>query len=385
MVDDLQWADASSLRALEFVARALSSVPVLLVATVRPVGPDSAPALVGCLAELARHGLAAHRPPGPGRVRRPRVAGPPHRRPRIDDEVARFVHERTGGNPFFVGEVVELLAQQDRLWDLAATRRRRTPRGRRRRARRVGMLPPATQPLLAVASVLGLTIELDLLAHVTGATIAEVLDALDPAVEAGLLAEDPAGPAGCASPALVADAPRRRAERGAPGPPARRPCPPSRSGLATSTTTWPRWSTTGGRAPPRGWRAGPSNTPRTARLAGRREAHEIAAGYWDDARQLVDLARPGDRQARFDGRLGLGQALRLADDVVPAQQALLDAIAVAEAAGDRAGVHRRGRPRHRQPVADEPLRRGRCRTRRRVGRAVAWPTTPPSVPCSSGP
>ena len=41
VADDLQWADASSLRALEFVAGSLSSVPVLLVATVRPVGPDA--------------------------------------------------------------------------------------------------------------------------------------------------------------------------------------------------------------------------------------------------------------------------------------------------------------------------------------------------------
>ena len=345
VVDDLQWADASSLRALEFVAGALSSVPVLLVATVRPVGPDSAPALVGCLAELARA-------TGSRRIDLRGLAGSDVRvwlarrtdGPRIDDEVARFVHERTGGNPFFVGEVVELLAQQDRLWDLAAARAAGVPAAAVDVVRRrVGMLPPATQPLLAVASVLGLTIELDLLAHVTGATIAEVLDALDPAVEAGLLAEDPAGPARLRfAHALVADAlvaelsVARRARLHAS---AMSAVEELRAGnlddhLATLVHH--------GRA---GAAAGVASrafehATRAARLAGRREAHEIAAGYWDDARQLVDLARPGDRQARFDVTLELGQALRLADDVVPAQRALLDAIAVAEAAGDLAGVHR---------------------------------------------
>ena len=37
---------------------------------------------------------------------------------------------------------------------------------------------------------------------------------------------------------------------------------------------------------------------RAARIAGERGAYEVAAAYWNDARQLIDLARPGDRQAR---------------------------------------------------------------------------------------
>ena len=261
-----------------------------------------------------------------------------------DDEVARFVHERTGGNPFFVGEVVELLAQQDRLVDASAARAAGVPAAAVDVVRRrVGMLPPATQPLLAVASVLGVTLELDLLAHVAGTTVADVLDALDPAVEAGLLAEDPAGPARLRfAHALVADAlaaelsVSRRARLHAS---AMSAVEELRAGnlddhLATLVHHG-RAGAAAGVAP-----SAFDHATRAARLAGERGAYEVAAGYWDDARQLVDLARPGDRQARFELLVELGQALRLADDVVPAQRALLDAVAVAEAAGDPAAVRR---------------------------------------------
>ena len=345
VVDDLQWADASSLRALEFVAGSLSAVPVLLVATVRPVGPDAAPALVGCLAELARA-------MGSRRIDLRGLSGPDVRTwlgrrtdgRTADDEVARFVHERTGGNPFFVGEVVELLAQQDRLVDASAARAAGVPAAAVDVVRRrVGMLPPATQPLLAVASVLGVTIELDLLAHVAGTTVDDVLDALDPAVEAGLLAEDPAGPARLRfAHALVADAlaaelsVSRRARLHAS---AMNAVEELRAGnLDDHLATLVHHGRAGAAAgvAPRAF----DHATRAARAAGERGAYEVAAGYWDDARQLVDLARPGDRQARFELLVELGQALRLADDVVPAQRALLDAIAVAEAAGDPAAVRR---------------------------------------------
>ncbi len=345
VADDLQWADASSLRALEFVAGSLSSVPVLLVATVRPVGPDAPPALVRCLAELARAS-------GSRRIDLRGLLGPDVRTwlgrrtdgPRVDDDVARFVHERTGGNPFFVGEVVELLAQQDRLIDLAAARAAAVPAAAVDVVRRrVGMLPPATQPLLAVASVLGVTIELDLLAHVTGTSIPDVLDSLDPAVEAGLLAEDPAGPARLRfAHALVADAlaaelsVARRARLHAS---AMTAVEELRAGNLDDHLSTLVHHGRAGAAAGVATRAFDHAT-RAARIAGERGAYEVAAAYWHDARQLIDLARPGDRQARLDVLVELGQALRLADDVVPAQQALLEAITVAEAGDDRAGVRR---------------------------------------------
>lgn len=344
VVDDLQWADASSLRALEFVAGALPTVPVLLVATVRPVGADAPTALVSCLAELARqhgseridlHGLT-HADVGTWLERR-------GQRP-VGDDVAHYVHQRTGGNPFFVGEVVELLARQDLLTDVAAARAARVPSAALDVVRRrVGMLPAITQPLLATASVLGMTIELDVLAHVAGVTPADALDALDPAVDAGLLAEDPAGPARLRfAHSLVADALAAELSAG------RR----ARLHAAVVAAIEDLRSANldehlaalvhHGRA---GAAAGVAPqafeyATRAAQRAGDRGAFEVAAAYWDDARSLLDLARPGDRQVRYDVLVQLGQARLHADDVLGAQAALLDAIDIAEADGRDQAVRR---------------------------------------------
>jgi DNA-binding SARP family transcriptional activator len=42
---------------------------------------------------------------------------------------------------------------------------------------------------------------------------------------------------------------------------------------------------------------------------------ELAAAYWDEARRLLDLIRPADRQARDDVLVALGHALLPADDL----------------------------------------------------------------------
>ena len=57
--------------------------------------------------------------------------------------------------------------------------------------RRVSQLPASTQRLLTTAAVVGERVDLAVLAGVVGEPIDEVLDALDPAVVAGLLGPRP--------------------------------------------------------------------------------------------------------------------------------------------------------------------------------------------------
>lgn len=115
MVDDLQWATAESLRMLRALIAGCADLPLLVLATSRPVPPDAdGPAArelraleadaqllqVGCfgLAEVA-DALSA-------------VGGPLVRDVRAD---AARLHQVTGGNAFLISEVVRELGSSEEL------------------------------------------------------------------------------------------------------------------------------------------------------------------------------------------------------------------------------------------------------------------------------
>jgi DNA-binding CsgD family transcriptional regulator/SLT domain-containing protein len=106
VVEDLHWADTSTCDLLVFLARALRSATVLLVATVRSDGLTLDGPLVAMLTELTRGGHATRlrlRPFDQGEVTE-QLAGilgtdPPA-------ALARRLHVRADGNPFFVEELL---------------------------------------------------------------------------------------------------------------------------------------------------------------------------------------------------------------------------------------------------------------------------------------
>ncbi len=337
VVDDLQWADPGSLRVLEFIAGDLHRVPVLLVVTCRPVTADAPPALVDCLGELARQpdalrlDLTGLEEADVARWVDQRSGG------RADRSVAASVHGRTAGNPFFVGEVIELLASEDRLDDLDAGRGAPVPMAVQDVVRRrVSRLPAESQQLLAAASVIGRTFDLDVVATVTGSAPDEVLDRLDPSVEAGLVEEGDAPGRFQFAHALVADslaaessAIRRARLHAAAARALARPRAADAerqlaevahhafAGMAAGTADLAHeWSV------------------RAARSAAARLAHEDAAEHWGRAVQALEVADPTDRVGRFDALLAQGRALLRADVVGPAYVVLAAAIELAIALED---------------------------------------------------
>ena len=115
VLDDLHWADESSLLLLQFLARELGGSRLLVVGTYRDVDLSRQHPLAETLAELTRERLSE------------RVL----LRGLSRDDVERFievtagvappeglvtaVHKQTEGNPFFVTEVVRLLVQEGEL------------------------------------------------------------------------------------------------------------------------------------------------------------------------------------------------------------------------------------------------------------------------------
>lgn len=197
VLDDLHAADEPSLLLLRFVATALGGSGILVVGTYRDVDPMVRDPLAATLAELGRERvthrieLAGLTEADVGRYIELAVGVRP------DPQLVAAMHAETEGNPFFVGEVVRLLAAEGRLedGDPGALATLGIPQGVREViGRRLGRLPEDCRRLLGLASVLGREFRLDALERLAGLEADRLLDLLDEAVDQRLLTGAPAGP-----------------------------------------------------------------------------------------------------------------------------------------------------------------------------------------------
>ena len=134
VVDDLHWADHSSLVLLQFLTRELGAARLLLIGTYRDMEVNRLHPLNDTLAEVVREPVTTRLVlQGLGQAEVARCISEVTGVEPAADLVAA-VHDRTEGNPFFVIEVVRLLAAEGRLEDhqrLAGAIPRRDPAGDR--------------------------------------------------------------------------------------------------------------------------------------------------------------------------------------------------------------------------------------------------------------
>jgi predicted ATPase len=108
-----------------------------------------------------------------------------------DDRFLATLHQTTGGNPLFLGGVVQTLMAEGKLeqqGDLTAADLKLPVNVRSAIARQLSGLSERTNSLLAVASALGAEFELAPLERVAAVPAAEISDCLDEAVAAGIVA-----------------------------------------------------------------------------------------------------------------------------------------------------------------------------------------------------
>jgi tetratricopeptide (TPR) repeat protein len=194
VLDDLHLADAASLLALEFVARTLPDVPLLAIAAYRHVEAHARAELAAPLGGLAR---SAMRLPlkgldrdDVGRLAAARAGDPATAAPQaIPPGLIAAVHAASAGNPFYVDEIVQLLARQGRLHDTRALDHPLPlPDGVRDAIRRrLAPLDDAAIEALGAAAVIGGEFRLATLTGVLGRPQAEVLQRLDAPLRAGIL------------------------------------------------------------------------------------------------------------------------------------------------------------------------------------------------------
>ena len=164
VIDDLHAADAPSQSLLSMLGADLHRMHVLLVITARD--PEGSPQTDQLLGDLTRYrGIERLYVPG-FTFEEVRQAAASSIGELPSAELAAEVHDRTGGNPFFVTELVRLLASEHRgsLATEAVTRLDVPANVRDVLARRIGRLPADTRGLLTLGSVIGRTIDLELLA-----------------------------------------------------------------------------------------------------------------------------------------------------------------------------------------------------------------------------
>jgi hypothetical protein len=187
VLDDLHWADTSTLRVLRLLAETATEGRLLVVATWR-----SYPEVTGSLADVAetlarKHALRLQltglTPDGVTQVFAT-VANNA-----LSGKQARDLHERTEGNPFFLVEYARLAGGRTDLDGLLSEDNPPTAVSEVL-TRRLTRLSEDTVAALRVAAVIGRQFDTPTLAAVAGIDEDDLLDIVEPAQAAGLVRED---------------------------------------------------------------------------------------------------------------------------------------------------------------------------------------------------
>ena len=184
LIDDLQWADSSTLALLRHLMRHTGQVPVLIVAACREGEVNAGHPLTAVLADLHQQDLVTV-VPVPG-LDQSEVAAMLEGRALLAAEV----HQCTAGNPFFVHQLIRHLAETGSD-DLAGAG---VPEGVHWVVRRrLALLGTGTWSALTVAAVIGHRFGAGLVGRVTGLGEQAALEALEGACAARLVTELPGG------------------------------------------------------------------------------------------------------------------------------------------------------------------------------------------------
>ena len=187
VLEDLHAADTPSLLLLQFLTDALADAPLLVIATRRDSGPAANERLAVTVAALARSRV--FRDVALGGLGREEVARLVEEAgaPIASEELVAAIQERTDGHPFFIAELVRLLASEGRLDAIP-------PGVRAVVAQRLDLLSEDCRRVLALASVVGREFTGDVIALAGDDDPEAVADLLGEALGAETLAGLPGPP-----------------------------------------------------------------------------------------------------------------------------------------------------------------------------------------------
>jgi DNA-binding CsgD family transcriptional regulator len=186
VLEDLQWADEAALDLLDYAAAALAGSKVVLAVTYRDTDEPRLLAAEGALRRTADltyirlTGLATSETEALAHKLAGRV---------VPADMVRAVADETGGNPFYIRELILHLVEEGGLREKGVPPAPAgVPRGVRAVVgRRVARLSPGAAELLAIASAFFSPFTLDTLRGASGFAEDRLLNAIEEAQRAGLI------------------------------------------------------------------------------------------------------------------------------------------------------------------------------------------------------
>jgi hypothetical protein len=202
VLEDLHWADQSTLDLLRFIARFLSGLPILVLATYRDDELTRHNPLYELLPLLVREGgasqLTLHRLEAADT--RALVRERYQLTDRDADRLIEYLQQSSEGNPFFTSELLGALEDEETLqetedgWQLGALVEGSVPPLLRQVIEgRLQRLEQSTRELLEIAAVIGHEVPIDLWQQTSGRAAGELSEAMVTAIDTNLLNESKDG------------------------------------------------------------------------------------------------------------------------------------------------------------------------------------------------
>src|SRR5216684_406516 len=202
VLEDLHWADESTLALLIYLANRIAQLPVVIIGTYRGGYSDDNPALVRTLEELIRMGV---RPLKLGGLSKDATAQMLHelsRRQAAPESLVSLIFEESQGYPFFVEEVYRHLVEEGKLFDAAGQFRAElkldesdVPENVRLIInRRLERFDENEKRALAAAAVIGRSFSFQLLTAASQIDVDELFTVIEKAQQMGLIVPSSEGP-----------------------------------------------------------------------------------------------------------------------------------------------------------------------------------------------
>jgi predicted ATPase len=201
ILDDLQWADESTLALLIHLANRIAHLPVVIIGTYRDGYSDANPALVRTLEELVRMGVRPQKLAGLSTVAVAQMLRELSQR-EAPERLLSLIYEETQGNPFFVEEVYRHLVEEGKVFDAAGQFRTDVkideidvPENVRLIInRRLERFDENEKRVLAAAAVIGRSVSFQLLSAISQIDVDELFTVLEKAQQMGVIVPSSEGP-----------------------------------------------------------------------------------------------------------------------------------------------------------------------------------------------